>query len=172
MLIGFSVLSSVWSVDYSLLILRCIGHVQHLVSHYSSVHPGLHPWTVVTVEWTQCHTAQGSSQDTIQPTSAAVTYQRERIQSRCCRMFTSEITAPSVTKSKRSFHQCASFRLLNARSVGNMSTAIANLIEVGAYDVFLVTETCHTASDDTVLQQCVPVGYVCLDVPWPSIDVS
>ena len=77
--------------------------------------------------------------------------QRERTQSRWYRMFTSEITAPSLTKSKRLFRQCPSFGLLNTRSVANKSTAIANLIEEGACDVFLVTETWHTASDDTVL---------------------
>ena len=86
------------------------------------------------------------------------------------RMFTSEIT--EMTKVKRQVPQYASFGLLNARSVGNKSTAIASLIKEGAYDVFLVTETWHTASDDTALQRCVPADYVCLDTPRPSIEVS
>ena len=67
--------------------------------------------------------------------------QYECTQSRWRRMFTSEITAPSVIKSKTLFCQCAG--LLNARSFGNKATAIANLIEEGAYDVFLVTDTTY-----------------------------
>ena len=57
------------------------------------------------------------------------------------------------------------FGLLNARSIGNKSTVIESLIEEGAYNVFLLTETWHIASEDVALRRCVPVGYSCIDVP-------
>ena len=44
------------------------------------------------------------------------------------------------------------------------------MIEKGAYNVFLFTETWHTASDDVALRRCVPVGYSCIDVPRPTTN--
>ena len=38
------------------------------------------------------------------------------------------------------------------------------------YDVFLLTETWHTTSDDVALRRCVPAGYACMDVPRPSTE--
>ena len=64
------------------------------------------------------------------------------------------------------------FGLLNAHSVGNSSTAIATTIDEGQFDVFLLTETWHTTSQDTALRRCVPSGYVCLDVPRPTTSID
>jgi len=47
------------------------------------------------------------------------------------------------------------FGLLNARSVGNKFENIASLIAEDSYDVFLVTETWHTTTDDVALRRCI-----------------
>jgi len=57
------------------------------------------------------------------------------------------------------------FGLLNAWSVGNKFTAINSTIDEGKHDVFLVTETWHSASTDVALNRCAPPHYNCVDVP-------
>lgn len=59
----------------------------------------------------------------------------------------------------------ARFGLLNAGSIGNKTVKIASLIGENAYDVFLITETWHTASEDVALRRCIPDGYFCIDQP-------
>ena len=78
---------------------------------------------------------------------------------------------PEVCKpSQRSPTYAVKFGLLNAQSVGNSSTEISTTIVEGQYDVFLLTETWHTTSDDVALRRCVPAGYACMDVPRPSTE--
>jgi hypothetical protein len=55
--------------------------------------------------------------------------------------------------------------LLNARSVTNKSTAIADTITTKHVDVLAVTETWHQSGDDVSLKRCAPPGYAILDVP-------
>ena len=57
------------------------------------------------------------------------------------------------------------FGLFNAHSVGNKATNIAAVIDEGCYDVFLLTETWHTASEDIPLRRCIPSGYIFFDAP-------
>jgi hypothetical protein len=64
------------------------------------------------------------------------------------------------------------FGLLNAHSIGGKFTSIASKIDEGKYDVFLLTETWHTTSEDTALRRCVPTGYACLDEPRPTAVID
>ena len=59
------------------------------------------------------------------------------------------------------------YGLLNARSVGNKSSAIINAIDKLHLDMLLLTETWHTAHDDVALRCCVPPGFTHVDVPRP-----
>ena len=69
------------------------------------------------------------------------------------------IAAQSVTRPS------VKFGLLNAQSIGNKFVDVTSLIGENSYDVFLLTETWHTASEDTALRRCVPDGFVCIDQP-------
>ena len=75
-----------------------------------------------------------------------------------------------VAISSVAFHraQICEVWLLNAQSVGNKATNIAAVIDEGCYDVFLLTETWHTASEDVPLRWCIPSGYICFDAPRPT----
>ena len=78
------------------------------------------------------------------------------------------VQGPSATHGPTVRHgllRSVKFGILNARSVGNKSTTIGSTFEKGAYDVFLLTKTWRTTSEDIALRRCVPPHYVCLDVP-------
>ena len=64
------------------------------------------------------------------------------------------------------------FGLLNAQSVGNKFTAICDEVDTSEYDVFLLTETWHTASTDTALARCAPPGFSIVDVPRPTNNLT
>ena len=46
------------------------------------------------------------------------------------------------------------FDLLNARWVGNIYVNIEAAANEGSYNVYLLTETCHTLGEDVVLRHC------------------
>ena len=85
----------------------------------------------------------------------------------CC------IAKPKPTSSER---HCSSsllkFGLLNAQSVGNKHTAISDAISAGEYDVFLLTETWHTAGTDVALTRCAPPGFSIVGEPRPTKKAS
>jgi hypothetical protein len=64
------------------------------------------------------------------------------------------------------------FGLLNAQSVGNNYLNISQTIAEGNYDVFLLTETWHTASTDVALVRCAPTGYGFIDEPRPTAKLT
>ena len=64
------------------------------------------------------------------------------------------------------------FGLLNARSIGQKAANVASVICEELYDVFLITETWHTAREDASLSRCVPDGFVCIDQPRPASSDS
>ena len=68
--------------------------------------------------------------------------------------------------------QSLKFGLLNARSIGNKSSTVADIITEGLHDVFLITETWHTSAEDTALRRCVPPGYMCLEAARPSRNIA
>lgn len=78
----------------------------------------------------------------------------------------------SAVKSLNKTIDSVSFGLLNAQSLGNKFTAIAATVTEAAYDVLLLTETWHTASEDVALRRCLPDGYSCIDAPRPTLGKS
>ena len=62
--------------------------------------------------------------------------------------------------------------MLNAQSIDNKFTVILSFIAVSRLDVFLITETWHSTSNDVALLHCTPSGYICVDVPRPSQNVA
>jgi len=81
------------------------------------------------------------------------------------------VAQPAATK-RRPPSSLLRFGLLNAQSVGNKHTAISDVIGAGEYDVFLLTETWHTASTDVALTRCAPPGFSIIDEPRPSKTTS
>ena len=66
----------------------------------------------------------------------------------------------------RSHHlRSLKFGLLNAKSVGNKSTIITEIIDDRGFNLFLLTEKWHIISEDVALHRCVPPSCVCFDVP-------
>jgi len=61
------------------------------------------------------------------------------------------------------------FGLVNARSVGNKSHILHDVISDRdtALDILLVTETWHSNSHDIALRSCAPSDFTCLDIPRP-----
>ena len=84
------------------------------------------------------------------------------------------VPAPSALggKSRHRLAHSVSFGVLNAQSIGNESTVISSFIADSVLDVFLLTETRRSTSDDVALRRCTPPGYICVDVPRPSQNVA
>ena len=82
----------------------------------------------------------------------------------CVRSVVDNQNEPSNRSEERNSLSSIKFGLLNTRSVGNSSIAVATTVTEGQYDVFLLTETWHSTSEDADLRRCVPAGYACIDV--------
>ena len=64
------------------------------------------------------------------------------------------------------------FGLLNAGSIRKKAVNVASIIGENNYDVFLITETWHTASEDVALRRCTPDGFMCIDQPRLSTNIG
>ena len=84
----------------------------------------------------------------------------------------SRSTSSRSLPSRSTVLRSVKFGLLNAQSVENKATNIAAVIDEGCYDVFLFTETWHTASKDVPIWRCIPSGYICFDAPRPTTGSS
>ena len=85
----------------------------------------------------------------------------------------SSVDQPPVNNKRNSSpDDSVMFSLLNAQSVGNKSTNICSIITESRYDLLLLTETWHINSDDTALRNCIPDGYICIDKPRPTTDIT
>ena len=81
-----------------------------------------------------------------------------------------QLTGTATTRPSPS--STVKFGLLNARSIGQKAANVASVICEELYDVFLITETRHTATEDASLSRCVPDGFVCIDHPRPVLPDS
>jgi hypothetical protein len=64
-------------------------------------------------------------------------------------------------------HQLVSISLFNARSLGNKSAAVSQLIVDNQYDVFAVVELWHDSSVTPSVIASTPNGYYVCDRPRP-----
>jgi hypothetical protein len=57
---------------------------------------------------------------------------------------------------------------LNTHSARNKSASLQEIIASNDIDVFAVTETWHSCSDDVALRRIIPPGYRCLEAARPA----